>query len=769
MIELEKIIKIKIKDNISLSFIEFAYKYILDIDNKIRFERKKGIISVVKNYDKYANDDFSWDKLCNISNEIDVCTLHTLYSYMIYLLENGLYKGVGREYILENIEDFYLTRGSNIKKMIYKGSRPEFFYLTKINNSTINKSRFNLNTTNNELKKILIKFIEEELSSKEKVMTRFKVFIYHFSRSIKHYSIDFKSIYDFNYSLFSKQYKYYKKINFDDHKATTILNRFYIFLLKYIDKNDIKHTIFTTEDKIDLNYLRRGNFSVLYENGFRLVFLNPFDSIPNEDRWLVVPNGAEKKTISRKHYEYSPIDFSLVKSKLFKNALKSWYWNSDKSIYTRDKSYYLIVKFIIFLLDLHNKKNKSNVFFIRDKSIPDRNYNVTTNDIINYKAYIRNKYDNSYSRNSSIASIKEFLSYCKIEGLLDIEITAFDYLRGFTKDEIKPNPIKKEDLDLIVGKYKQLYNSGNLIEKEMFYIIYLCLTTSLRINEVLKLERKCLVENMKKNQFSIRYSIDDLDDIELKSTLNLLRKNGKGEYKEKNIDKYTEKIIRQAIKDTEHLRELTEKDTSKYIFLYKGIQNSIKVISIGMVQNNFKKVISELPLSTKDYTLYNLRDTFMSNIYDIGKKNNLSIEEIHMATDHKDISTTIKHYRNSDIKSYLEAFYGIKLGNIEIRGGVAYNLDNVIKDVKDVKEIIVSDSCGYCKKKGCGDSYNIDCLICKNFITTIDRIPFFDNRIKNLDYQIENETIEHEKEHLLKIKEVLVGYVEKLYLLKQRS
>ena len=600
-------------------------------------------------------------------------------------------------------------------------------------------------------------------------MTRFKVFIYHFSRSIKHYSIDFKSIYDFNYSLFSKQYKYYKKINFDDHKATTILNRFYIFLLKYIDKNDIKHTIFTTEDKIDLNYLRRGNFSVLYENGFRLVFLNPFDSIPNEDRWLVVPNGAEKKTISRKHYEYSPIDFSLVKSKLFKNALKSWYWNSDKSIYTRDKSYYLIVKFIIFLLDLHNKKNKSNVFFIRDKSIPDRNYNVTTNDIINYKAYIRNKYDNSYSRNSSIASIKEFLSYCKIEGLLDIEITAFDYLRGFTKDEIKPNPIKKEDLDLIVGKYKQLYNSGNLIEKEMFYIIYLCLTTSLRINEVLKLERKCLVENMKKNQFSIRYSIDDLDDIELKSTLNLLRKNGKGEYKEKNIDKYTEKIIRQAIKDTEHLRELTEKDTSKYIFLYKGIQNSIKVISIGMVQNNFKKVISELPLSTKDYTLYNLRDTFMSNIYDIGKKNNLSIEEIHMATDHKDISTTIKHYRNSDIKSYLEAFYGIKLGNIEIRGGVAYNLDNVIKDVKDVKEIIVSDSCGYCKKKGCGDSYNIDCLICKNFITTIDRIPFFDNRIKNLDYQIENETIEHEKEHLLKIKEVLVGYVEKLYLLKQRS
>ena len=458
-----------------------------------------------------------------------------------------------------------------------------------------------------------------------------------------------------------------------------------------------------------------------------------------------------------------------MKSKLFKNALKSWYWNSDKSIYTRDKSYYLIVKFIIFLLDLHNKKNKSNVFFIRDKSIPDRNYNVTTNDIINYKAYIRNKYDNSYSRNSSIASIKEFLSYCKIEGLLDIEITAFDYLRGFTKDEIKPNPIKKEDLDLIVGKYKQLYNSGNLIEKEMFYIIYLCLTTSLRINEVLKLERKCLVENMKKNQFSIRYSIDDLDDIELKSTLNLLRKNGKGEYKEKNIDKYTEKIIRQAIKDTEHLRELTEKDTSKYIFLYKGIQNSIKVISIGMVQNNFKKVISELPLSTKDYTLYNLRDTFMSNIYDIGKKNNLSIEEIHMATDHKDISTTIKHYRNSDIKSYLEAFYGIKLGNIEIRGGVAYNLDNVIKDVKDVKEIIVSDSCGYCKKKGCGDSYNIDCLICKNFITTIDRIPFFDNRIKNLDYQIENETIEHEKEHLLKIKEVLVGYVEKLYLLKQRS
>lgn len=769
--------------NINITYInakENLYKFVslyledMNISLKTKQTRKKQLKIALGDYSIYLNKDFSWEDLNDISENLKQRGIfNCFHNYLIYLLENNLYKGNYRNYLLNNLEIFKHFVGSDPKVMFYKGSKPEFFYITQFKSEDkISKTRFNLNTVDVGLRKIGVNFIENELSDKEKSMTRFKIFMFHLPNSFKVNNYDSVTIYDFNYKTFEEQYNYYKNVNMDDgHKGTNLLIRFYIYLLKYITIQEIKHNIFDKIDGIDIHYLEKHNFDMLYDNGFRVVYLNQLDKVPNIDKWLVAPNGAERKTISRKANQYNPIDFSNIKSNTFKQAIKSWYWYSEKSIFSRDKCYYIVMKFIEFILKNHKKINENNIISMKDiKTTNKQEYNITTQDIIQYRRYIISQCDNSYTRNSRISAVKSFLSYCHSKEILDIEITLFDYLKGFKKDEVKPNPILKEDLDLIIQKYKELESKGKLIDKLRFYIVYLCLTTSLRPNEVLKLERGCLIENMKKNQFSIRYMCeeDDNDDVNNKPIMKLLRKGGSGEYREKNIDKYTEKIIRKAIQETEEISQLADKSIKNYIFLYKKNKTSIKAISDDNISRTFKRIVRTLPLSKKDYTFYNLRDTFMTNIYDVGKKNGVSLEQIHMATDHKSIVTTIKHYRDSDIKKYLEAFYGLKIGDIELKGDIAYSINEKMDDVKNIKEITVSDSCGFCKKKGCGESYNIDCLICKSFITTIDRMPFFNDRIEKLDSQIQNETIEHEKEHLVKIKQILVGYVEQLYLLKNK-
>jgi len=157
----------------------------------------------------------------------------------------------------------------------------------------------------------------------------------------------------------------------------------------------------------------------------------------------------------------------------------------------------------------------------------------------------------------------------------------------------------------------------------------------------------------------------------------------------------------------------------------------------------------------------------MTNIFVQGKKDGRTFSEIHVSTGHADMRTTIKHYRQTEIKNYLEAMYGIIIGNVNIKGIVACNISDIIKELPPkIESITVKEKCGFCKQQECPLTKEIDCLICKSFITTIDRIPFFEKKIALLDEKIRNELIEHEKDHLKQIKRLCVGYLEKLFEIK---
>lgn len=129
----------------------------------------------------------------------------------------------------------------------------------------------------------------------------------------------------------------------------------------------------------------------------------------------------------------------------------------------------------------------------------------------------------------------------------------------------------------------------------------------------------------------------------------------------------------------------------------------------------------------------------------------------------------MKHYIRPEIRNYLEVLYKVKIGNVTIKGEIVGNLEDTNMNIpKDISEITVKRGCGFCSCD-CVSNENIDCLICRNFVVTIDRIPFFEESIKEIDSNIKNESIMHEKEHLISIKKLYVSYLGALYTFKKEK
>jgi hypothetical protein len=57
--------------------------------------------------------------------------------------------------------------------------------------------------------------------------------------------------------------------------------------------------------------------------------------------------------------------------------------------------------------------------------------------------------------------------------------------------------------------------------------------------------------------------------------------------------------------------------------------------------------------------------------------------------------------------------------------------------------------------------------MCKHFVTTISRLPYFEEAIKMIDHRIENAVITHDKEDLVNIKRLYVGFINEI--LKRRE
>lgn len=534
-------------------------------------------------------------------------------------------------------------------------------------------------------------------------------------------------IVDFNAQTFKLQFYFFKDKRFSS-TSISMLKKFYLMLLNSPQGRDILHW----RDGIDKNMLQSVSFAKNYEEGFLPIPLNSFDPIPKFDKWLVMPNGAETKTTKINSFSYKPIDFSFVEDEKLKYGLKDWFWNSNVVLTARIEQAHICIKFINFVCELRNQ------YGIKRFSSSGKDF-ISVEEIFSYVQFVRgNELNSAY-----ITAIKRFLTYLQENNLYNIEPSVFKYL--FTKKTFSKNTSKDiPDEHLLKLDTKLKENSKDSYLNTLYYIIFhIAIATEFRISQIINLQLNCFIPGIKKEYY-------------LKSNT----KVSNGEEIKIPITPFTKRYLETAITFTQNVRDdCKDKDIKEHIFIHNKSAFTFKVVSVRSFSDYLKRVCSELDIET--YTAQNLRDTYMTKSIEYAIKNNLSDLEVKALTGHKHISTTTNHYVANKIKDFLEATHRVVIGNLTIKGKVASETDHKQDD-------LVNDQCGFCDHESCiQKENNTDCLMCSGFIATIDRMPFYEEKIKMIDNDIKSTKLSTEKERLVVIKRLYLAYLNELLVLKE--
>src|SRR5699024_7291794 len=171
------------------------------------------------------------------------------------------------------------------------------------------------------------------------------------------------------------------------------------------------------------------------------------------------------------------------------------------------------------------------------------------------------------------------------------------------------NPITDSDLKIIYDEFKRVTERDelSLIVFEIFIL------TNLRIGEILSLERNCIEYKDSIGKDNIRY----------------LAKKSNGEYVSQLVSEKVTFLLEKAI---QHTNVTAESDSylAKYIFIepvQRKVNNKLKIVNFAYV---FKKVLKKVEdkLENKNYTVNNLRHTYINNVYKEGAKLNYYLPKL---------------------------------------------------------------------------------------------------------------------------------------------
>ncbi|MBY6985323.1 phage integrase family protein [Clostridium botulinum] len=701
-----------------------------------------------------ANEDSERKAVVAIIDRIEVRkSFDGYYDYKEAIIKLYLYLETSKNFVvLDNINEIskykeFLINEYNIKfcdlddkfqfNSIHKkilnnmpiGSRYEYFiqkqYILQKNN-TINKVNFDCNTRNNFIKELIKNFIDEIYRIDKAPHNRLlKVFSYYIGVSLDKYLV--KQCNDINYNILKNQYKFFDNSNLLDLQdkneinnktLTLILIQFYRFILNNYKLNFSKKEEYVVRCK-SIHKILRGDYEIL--------LFNPNESIPTTNKFCIIQSEYTMHNTAQTNNNYF-IDLTEL-DKIIQIDLKNFLWYSHHKIEHRFNS----IPVILYFLDFKKEYYK---FYYKDKKKENEcRYEIDENMLYMYMDKIDEEYEKNNTKKYIITQIRHFLKFH--EELYNMKESYYEIisLKGLS-DYDGGNPITARDLKII---YNAVKDEENTNPKMRIYTIAfeICLLTNLRIGEVLSLERNCIID---------------------KNTIKCLRKVSERNYTNHALNEEAIILISEAIKLTDNI--LDNSFMSKYIFIEKSCTNFSERIKKIEFYLFFKKIIEKnnSKLENKNYRPYNLRHTYINNVYKEGVKNNLSLSEMAVIAGNS-FGTAKKYYRNSsDYEMYVETLAKVKLTDTKIIGNIN---NNNIKVSKPVKENL-----GNCNEINC--TFDLaECLMCKHFVTFTNRIDAFEMRIKKINKLLEKCSDNIEKGNLVCEKRLLSKYLLELLKVKE--
>ncbi|MDY8161901.1 tyrosine-type recombinase/integrase [Bacillus thuringiensis] len=707
------------------NFFEDSYLhqcFSLYIRNSIRYNLERFLYSILRNY---TIRHFSWKQYCvsmkcireyktwsDKTKRIARKMLSDLYLYTIenihlnivdfnelkenkeFLIQEERRTTLGKnEYFLDRIStNFPLDSSLDQLHFIAEGQMITRDY--KSSKANI----LNLNISNSQIKALLIGFYQSE--EQQPLLLRY--FLYLFRYSLMSMNKEPHSITDFTFEVFKKQYRFYQNqrlneltlvFNEKSYKLSRYLVRFYMYLCKVIKEQHIQHNIFEGTFYNE-HILGKKCFSVYYEKGYKLIHYNPFEEVPLENRWQLIPSDGYANTNKNRP---CGIDFLQIKDKSLREDLKYYAWKqTSMSVRTMARNIYTIIEFLNFISS-YKQLNKFG-----------ENVYVNADLLEQWSFYIGGKETNTNTINGYIKGCRSFLKFYKKK--YQIPILLIDMLRQKPQDYDGGNPMTKHDINLFSKKFQEKRSQS--IMGELCYIIFnLATTTKIRFGEILNLERDCILEKYEQAGV-IKYYSKGSGNQKIKVTLTIEKIN----------------LIEKAASLTENAYSKASTDIKKYIFLKEDDQIKGRIIDFTwQFWNVFSKNQKELEgqLDGK-YRPYDLRSTFINNIYTEGINDKIPTSVIVQMSGNS-IHTAKKYYRKAtEAQTYAEIFAGVTVSSVDVYG-------NILEE-KDIEVLNpVEDGLGGCNQGSCViEEEQYECLICPHFATTTNRIPLFKKHITRL-------------------------------------
>lgn len=543
------------------------------------------------------------------------------------------------------------------------------------------------------------------------------------------------TINDINLSTFERQVKFYRS-RFEDKEVISHLCHLYLFALNNYDSR-----LFNS-DGISAQVFAKAGLGGLLFDGYKIICYNQITDVPSDDKWILCFDSKNESNIASTYRESVVIDFTEIQNETFRYWYKFFVWKNTNSIYSKVHTKSIIFTFFSYIDDLKHGRQLS--IYVK----PNNDETISVNEIIAYKAFVNASKTNNRTVCGYTYNPRNVLNFVKNNGIADIPNAVFYYLKNtLNSDYDNTEAIPDGDLGKLAKVIDAEAKKNNLAAIYQV-IFYLALETEFRASQILSLRIDCVYETAKKNQY----------------VLVSKTKTSANEPVEQPITIYAKRHIDEVIRLTKEYRhECQIEGIRDLLFIApmknrKGIYSTIRAAAM----NNFLSVCCD-KAEIKRYSMANLRDTHMTKAEEYVIRKNLSDIDQNILSGHRSPNVDTKHYVDNEIRNMLESVHGVIIGDVDIKGQIYKTLPSDIA----TNENSVANRCGYCSQKSCTDLSYLDCLMCKDFVTTPDRLPYFKERIKSLDEKILNASIPHDKEDLVAVKRLHVGFIEALLNLKE--
>ena len=583
-----------------------------------------------------------------------------------------------------------------------------------------------IDCTIKEIRKIIIDFISNYCQRADSGISEF---CRYFSQSLEGYKL--LSVSDFCFSSFQTQVMYFYRLNDKKRQALGTLVAFYVYLSQ--THND---QLFESE-WIPTTILQRQYIGSEIATGYKIIKYNQLENVPDSDKWLLCYKKYDRDTL----VQTARIDFTCIESSTYRSWYKHYLWKEDVVMYTKLHPLPILAYGFNYLHGIKCGKVLS-VF-----SKPGTDEIITTGDITAYRNHVLEVKSNNRTRSGYIYNMRNMLRHVDTHHLGTIDPGVF-YTLTHTLDQSYDNtlPVPNKDLAAIATLLKQK-SEEDIFASVCSSIFFIALETEFRGSQIVNLNKDCLRPTAKNGEFVVV--------SETKTSAN--------ELVEQPVSTYVEREIRHVVAATEEYRHnCTNVHLLNKLFICPGNKKgTYRKITESRFNDFLKGCCKELEIPL--YTLENLRDTHMTKAEEYKIRNQLSDVEQRILTGHVTTAVDDIHYVKLDIREMLEAIHGVIIGDVLLDGKIYPTLDSSIANASNE----VENGCGYCNSPSCNMLINLDCVLCKNFVTTISRLPYFEEQVHFLDKKIEKATIPHDKEDFVNVKRLMLRYIEEILKLKE--